>query len=79
MSIQIIKHLIIFIYFYVESLIKLKIMANFTVKDLREALKNLDESKEVMIVNSYSCNDKIDIEYVKELKENGKEYYKISI
>ena len=62
-----------------STLIKLKIMANFTVKDLREALKNLDESKEVMIVNSYSCNDKIDIEYVKELKENGKEYYKISI
>lgn len=44
-------------------------MAKFTVKDLREALKNLDESKEVMIVNSYSCNDKIDIEYVKKLKE----------
>lgn len=54
-------------------------MANFTVKDIKEALKNLDESKEFMIVNSYSCNDKIDIEYVKELKENGKEYYKISI
>lgn len=50
-----------------------------TVKDLREALKNLDESKEVMIVNSYSCSDKIDIEYIKELKENGKEYYKINI
>lgn len=50
-----------------------------TVKDLREALKNLDESKEVMIVNSYSGSYKIDIEYVKELKENGKEYYKINI
>lgn len=50
-----------------------------TVKDLREALKNLDESKEVMIVNSYSGSDKIDIEYIKELKENGKEYYKINI
>ena len=62
-----------------STLIKLKIMANFTVKDLREALKNLDESKEVMIINSYSCNDKIDIEYVKELKENGREYYKINI
>ena len=61
------------------TLIKLKIMANFTVKDLREALNNLDENKEFMIVNSYSCNDKIDIEYVKELKENGKEYYKINI
>ena len=54
-------------------------MAKFTVKDLREALKNLDESKEVTIANSYSCNDKIDIEYVKELKEKGKEYYKINI
>ena len=52
-------------------------MAKFTVKDLREALKSLDENKEFMIVNSYSCNDKIDIEYVKELKENGREYYKI--
>ena len=54
-------------------------MAKFTVKDLREALKNLDESKEFIIVNSYLFNDKIDIEYVKELKENGKEYYKINI
>lgn len=52
-------------------------MAKFTVKDLREALKDLDESKEFMMVNSYSGNDKIDIEYVKELKENGREYYKI--
>ena len=52
-------------------------MAKFTVKDLKEALKDLDESKEFMMVNSYSCNDKIDIEYVKELKENGREYYKI--
>ena len=44
-----------------STLIKLKIMAKFTVKDLREALRNLDGSKEFMIVNSYSCNDKIDI------------------
>lgn len=54
-------------------------MAKFTVKDLQEALKNLDESKEVMISNSYSCNDKIEVEYIKELKENGREYYKINI
>lgn len=50
-----------------------------TVKDLQETLKNLDKSKEFMIVNSYSGSDKIDIEYIKELKENGKEYYKINI
>ena len=54
-------------------------MAKFTVKDLQEALKNLDESKKFMIENAYKCKDKIDIEYVKELKENGKEYYKINI
>ncbi len=54
-------------------------MTRFTVKDLREALKNLDESKEVILVNSYSGSDRIDIEYIKELKENGREYYKISI
>lgn len=54
-------------------------MAKFTVKDLQEALKNLDESKEVMILNSYSANDKIEVEYIKELKENGREYYKINI
>lgn len=54
-------------------------MANFTVKDLKEALKNLDESKEVMIINSYFCSNEIKVEYIKELGENGKEYYKITI
>lgn len=54
-------------------------MAKFTVKDLKEALKNLDEDKKVMIVDSYSSNDKIEVEYIKELKENGREYYKINI
>ena len=54
-------------------------MANFTVKDIKEALKNLDESKEVMIINSYFCNYKIRVEYIKELGENSKEYYKIII
>ena len=54
-------------------------MANFTVKDIREALKNLDESKEVMIPNSYFYNNKIRVKYIKELGENDKEYYKITI
>lgn len=54
-------------------------MAKFTVKDLQEALKNLDKNKEIMILNSYSANDKIEVEYVKELKENGRDYYKINI
>ena len=54
-------------------------MAKFTVKDLQKALKNLDENKEIMVLNSYSANDKIEVEYIKELKENGREYYKINI
>mgnify|MGYP006961860606 CR=1 FL=1 len=54
-------------------------MAKFKVKDLKEALKNLDENKEIMILNSYSANVKIEVEYVKELKENGRDYYKINI
>lgn len=54
-------------------------MAKFTVKDLQEALKNLDKNKEVTIINSYSSNEKIEVEYVKEIKENGREYYKINI
>ena len=52
-------------------------MAKFTVKDLRNALKNLDESKEVIIVSLYGRTDNIKVEYVKELQEDGKDYYKI--
>lgn len=51
-------------------------MTKTTVKDLTEALKNLDENKEVRFVTSYS-NDKIEIELIKELKDKGNEYYKI--
>lgn len=54
-------------------------MAKFTVKDLQEALKNLDKNKEIMVSSSFLNNDKIEVEYVKELKENGRDYYKINI
>lgn len=54
-------------------------MTKFTVKDLKEALKNLDEKKEIMIISSYGSNEKIEVEYIKELKENGREYYKVNI
>lgn len=54
-------------------------MKFITVKDLREVLKNLDGNKKIMVVSSYSYDNKIEVEYVKELKENGKEYYKICI
>ena len=48
-------------------------------KLIKQESKPFEKVKEVMIVNSYLCSDKIDIEYIKELKENGKEYYKINI
>lgn len=54
-------------------------MAKFIIKDLKEALKNLDENKEIMVVPSYGSNEKIEVEYIKELKENGREYYKVNI
>lgn len=52
-------------------------MIKFTVKDFREALKNLDENKEVMIVHLYGGTNNLKVEYVKELQEDGKDYYKI--
>lgn len=52
-------------------------MEKFTVKDLKKALEKLDESKEFMITNSYASNAEIEVEYIKELKENGRQYYKI--
>ena len=53
-------------------------MAKFTVKDLKKALENLDESKEV------NCSWRLDgtsieVDYVKEIKENGREYYRIKM
>lgn len=52
-------------------------MAKFTVKDLKKVLEKLDDSKEFMISNSYAGNAEIEVEYIKELKENGRQYYKI--
>lgn len=54
-------------------------MENLRVKDLIEILKNLDCTKEIKIVNSFSTEPKIEVEYIKELKENGKDYFKINI
>lgn len=52
-------------------------MAKVTVKDLKKVLENLDESKEFIISNSYANNAEIEVEYIKELKKNGRQYYKI--
>lgn len=49
------------------------------VKDLKEAIKELKDDKEVVISNSYRSDEEIEIEYIEELKENGRNYYRISI
>lgn len=53
-------------------------MAKFTVKDLKKALENLDESKEIDCTWCLD-NTNIEVEYVKEIKENGREYYRIKM
>ena len=53
-------------------------MAKFTVKDLKKALENLDESKEVRCTWSLNATN-IEVDYVKEIKENGREYYNIKM
>lgn len=49
------------------------------VKDLKEAIKELEDDKEVVISKSYRSDEEIEIEYIEELKENGRKYYRISI
>ena len=53
-------------------------MAKFTVKDLKKALENLDENKEVQCTWSLNATS-IEVDYVKEIKENGREYYNIKM
>lgn len=53
-------------------------MAKITVKDLKKALENLDESKEIDCTWCLD-NTNIEVEYVKEIKENGREYYRIKM
>ena len=53
-------------------------MAKFTVKDLKKALENLDESREVRCTWSLNATS-IEVDYVKEIKENGREYYNIKM
>lgn len=53
-------------------------MAKFTIKDLKKALENLDESKEVQCTWNLNATS-IEVDYVKEIKENGREYYNIKM
>lgn len=53
-------------------------MKNLTIKALKSALENLDENKEVEIrFYSNTGDDPVSVELVKEIKENGKEYYRL--
>ena len=53
-------------------------MTKFAVKDLKKALENLDERKEVQCTWNLNAAS-IEVEYVKEIKENGREYYNIKM
>lgn len=53
-------------------------MKKITVKDLKKVLENLDESKEVQCTWNLNTTS-IEVEYVKEIKENGREYYRIKM
>lgn len=53
-------------------------MAKIKVENLKNLLKNLDDNKEVLIVDSYSSNEP-KVELIKEIKPVGTEYYKITL
>ena len=53
-------------------------MKKITVKDLKKALENLDESKEIYCTWHLDATS-IEVDYVKEIKENGREYYNIKM
>lgn len=50
---------------------------SITVGELKEAIKELDNNLTIEIERSFIGN--IEVEFIKELKESGKEYYKIKI
>lgn len=55
-------------------------MEKLTVKVLKDALANLDDSKEIELRYNSTINDNpINIEFIKEIKENGREYYRVLI
>lgn len=53
-------------------------MEKIKIEDLKNLLKNLDDNKEVLIVDSYSSNEP-KVELIKEIKPVGMEYYKITL
>lgn len=53
-------------------------MAKMKVEDLKNLIKNLDDNKEILVINSYS-SDEPRVELIKEIKPVGTEYYKITL
>lgn len=49
------------------------------VKDLKEAIKELKDDNEIIITSNYRSDEGIEIEYIEELKENGRKYYRVGI
>ena len=55
-------------------------MEKLTVKTLKDALANLEEDKEVEIKCYSNVKEgTVEVELIKEIKENGSEYYKLLI
>lgn len=55
-------------------------MEKLTVKTLKDALANLEEDKEVEIKCYSNIKEgTVEVELIKELRENGREYYKLLV
>lgn len=53
-------------------------MAKIKVEDLKNLIKNLDDNKEVLVIDSYSSNEP-KVELIKGIKPVETEYYKITL
>lgn len=54
-------------------------MPRFTVKELKEALRNLKDDVKVEITTEFLTHPTIEIKYIKELKDDGEKYYRLSL
>lgn len=55
-------------------------MEKLTVKTLKDALVNLEENKEVEIKCYSNVKEgTVEVELIKEIKDDGREYYKLLI
>lgn len=52
-------------------------MEKINVKTLKDLIVNLEDSKEIQILNGYSNEPKV--EFIKEITPNNSEYYRITL